>query len=133
MVRLNCAGLPCDHHHEVHDVPDISQIGARVEDKAQGEDFKAHFNTEYREEIRLGGAQLHCQLRLVSVGLMLLQGHHYTGGDDGGEDGPLKGRPLDDEEGEPPEDVGLAQQEERGGARLGESSPSHDRPRLTGV
>ena len=104
-----------------------------MEDKAQGEDFKAHFNTEYREEIRLGGAKLHCQLRLVSVGLMFLQGHHYTGGDDGGEDGPLKGRPLDDEEGEPPEDVGLAQQEERGGARLGESSPSHDRPRLTGV
>ena len=104
-----------------------------MEDEAEGEDFKAHFNTEDGEEIRLSGAQLHCQLRLVSVGLVFLQGHHHAGGDDGGQHRPLEGRPLDDEEGEPPEDVVLAQQEERGGARLGESSPSHDRPRLTGV
>ena len=98
-----------------------------MEDEAQGEDFKAHFNTEYGEEIRLSGAQLHCQLGLVSVGLVFLQGHHDAGGDDGGQDGPLEGRPLDDEEGEPPDDVLLAQQEERGGARPDESSASHDR------
>ena len=97
-----------------------------MEDEAEGEDFKAHFNTEDGEEIRLGGAQLHCQLRLVSVGLVFLQGHHHAGGDDGGQHRPLEGRPLDDEEGEPPEDVPLAQKEERGGPRPDESSPSHD-------
>ena len=102
-----------------------------MEDEAEGEDFKAHFNTEDGEEIRLSGAQLHCQLRLVSVGLVFLQGHDDAGGDDGGQDGPLEGRPLDDEEGEPPDDVLLTEHEERGGARPGQSSARHDRARLT--
>ena len=102
-----------------------------MKNKAEGEDFKAHLNTEYGEEIRLSGAQLHRQLRLVSVGLVFLQGHHNTGGDDGGQHGPLEGRPLDDEEGEPPDDVFLGEEEERGGARPSESSARHDRASLT--
>ena len=43
---------------------------------------------------------------------MFLKCHDDTRGDDGDEDGPLKGRPFDEKEGEPPEYVGLAQQEE---------------------
>ena len=86
-----------------------------MEDKAQSDDFKAHFYTEDGEEVGLGGAQPDGQVGLVSVGKMLLQRHYHAGGDDGGEHGPLEGRPLDDEEGESPYDVGLTQQEEGGG------------------
>ena len=52
------------------------------------------------------------QFRLVPVGEGRLHGQDDAVGDDGDEDGVLEGRPLDQEHDEPPDKVGLAQDEQ---------------------
>lgn len=92
-VRLS----PGHHDEEVHDVPDVAQVGAAVEDEAESEDLEARLDAEDPEEIPLRGLELLCEYGLVVVRQMLLEGEDHAIGDDGEQDGVLEGRPLDDE------------------------------------
>ena len=62
--------------------------------------------------------KLPCQLCFVSIGLRSLDGQDDAIGNDGEEDGILKGWPFDEEYGEAADEVALAQDEEGGGALL---------------
>ena len=62
--------------------------------------------------------ELLCQLCFVSIGLRSLDGQDDAIGNDGEEDGILKGWPFDEEYGEAADEVALAQDEEGGGALL---------------
>ncbi len=55
---------------------------------------------------------------------MLLQRQDDAVGDDGEEDGVLERGPLNQELGRPPDDVPLAEYEERGGPRPGQLGPA---------
>lgn len=101
--------LPSPGHHdeEIHDVPDVAQIGAAVEDEAEGEDLEARFDAEDPEEVDLRGLELLCEYSLVVLRQMLLEGEDHAIGDDGEQDGVLEGRPLDDEAGDLSYDVFL--------------------------
>ena len=70
--------------------------------------FTAHWSTH----------ELPGELRLVAVGERLLDGEDDAVCDDGEEDGVLEGRPLDQELGHAPQDVALAQDEQRRRALL---------------
>lgn len=99
--------LPGHHDEEIHDVPDVAQIGAAVEDEAEGEDLEARFDAEDPEEVDFRGLELLREYSLVVLRQMLLEGEDHAIGDDGEQDGVLEGRPLDDEAGDPSYDVFL--------------------------
>lgn len=107
---------PGHHNEEVHDVPDVAQVGAAVKDEAEGEDLEARLDAEDPEEVDLGGLELLCEYRPVLMRQMLLEGEDHAIGDDGEQDGILKGRPLDDEARVLPYAVILRQNEQRRGA-----------------
>lgn len=90
---------PGHHDEEIHDVPDVAQIGATVEDEAKGEDLEARLDAEDPEEIDFGGLELLREYGFVLLGQVLLEGEDHAIGDDGEQDGVLEGRPLDYEAG----------------------------------
>lgn len=47
------AYLPCEDHHEVHDVPAVPKVGALVENEAQGYDLDARLEAKDPDEVRL--------------------------------------------------------------------------------
>ena len=65
-----------------------------------------------------GPYKLPCQLCFVSIGLRSLDSQDDAIGNDGEEDGILKGWPFDEEYGEAADEVTLAQDEEGGGPLL---------------
>lgn len=87
-----------------------------MEDEAEGEDLEARLDAEDPEEVDLGGLELLCEYGLVLIRQMLLEGEDHAIGDDGEQDGILKGRPLDDEARVLPYAVILRQNEQRRGA-----------------
>lgn len=95
--KINVRSSPGHHDEEVHDVPDVAQVGAAVEDEAEGEDLQARLDAEDREEIDLRGLELLCEYGLVPLRQMLLEGEDHAISDDGEQDGVFEGRPLDDE------------------------------------
>lgn len=97
--RRSVSSSPGHHDEEVHDVPDVAQIGAAVEDEAEGEDLEARLDAEDPEEVDLRGLELLCEYSLVLLRQMLLEGEDHAIGDDGEQDGVLEGRPLDNETG----------------------------------
>lgn len=108
--------IPGDDDEEIHDVPDVAQIGAAMEDEAEGQDLEARLDAEYGEEVDLGGLELLGEGGLVVAWQMFLEGEHDAVGDDGQEDGVLEGRPLDYEPRVLPYAVILAQYEQGRGA-----------------
>lgn len=53
MQACRLAHLPREDHHEVHDVPAISKVGALVENEAQCDDLDPRLEAEDPDEIRL--------------------------------------------------------------------------------
>lgn len=96
---------PGHHNEEVHDVPDVAQVGAWVEDEAEGEDLEARLDAEDPEEVDLRDLETLCERGLVLLRQMLFEGEDHAIGDDGEQDGVLEGRPLDDKARVPPYDV----------------------------
>lgn len=45
--------LPCEHHHEVHDIPSISQVGVLVEGETKCQDLYSRLKAEDPYEVRL--------------------------------------------------------------------------------
>lgn len=88
---------PGHHDEEIHDIPDVAQVGAAVEDEAEGEDLEARLDAEDPEEVHFRGLELLCEYGLVVLRQMLLEGEDHAIGDDGEQDGVLEGRPLDNE------------------------------------
>lgn len=117
---------PGHHDEEIHDVPDVAQIGATVEDEAKGEDLEARLDAEDPEEIDFRGLELLCEYGFVLLGQVLLEGEDHAIGDDGEQDGVLEGRPLDYEAGMLPYAVILRKDEQRRGALA--ASPTPTRP-----
>lgn len=87
---------PGHHNEEVHDVPDVAQVRALVEDEAESEDLEARLGAEDPEEVDLRDLEILCEWGLVLFRQMLLEGEDHAIGDDGEQDGVLEGRPLDD-------------------------------------
>lgn len=52
-VHSGLAHLPCEDHHEVHDIPAISKVGALVENEAQCDDLNPCLKAEDPDEVRL--------------------------------------------------------------------------------
>lgn len=97
-IKKRIARLSPGHHdEEVHDVPDVAQIGAAVEDEAEGKDLEARLDAEDPEEVELSGLELLGEYGLVLIRQVLLEGEDHAIGNDGEQDGVLEGRPLDDE------------------------------------
>lgn len=88
---------PRHHDKEVHDVPDVAQVGAAVEDEAEGDNLEARLDAEDPEEVDLRGLELLCEYGLVLLRQVLLEGENHAIGDDGEQDGVLERRPLNDE------------------------------------
>ena len=44
---------PCEHHHEVHDIPAVSQVGVLVEGETKSQDLYSRFKAEDPNEVRL--------------------------------------------------------------------------------
>lgn len=44
---------PCEHHHKVHDVPAVPQVGVLVECETECQDFYSRLKTEDADEVRL--------------------------------------------------------------------------------
>lgn len=59
--RRSVSSSPGHHNEEVHDVPNVAQIGAAVEDEAEGEDLEAGLDAEDPEEVDLRGLELLCE------------------------------------------------------------------------
>lgn len=118
---------PGHHDEEVHDVPDVAQIGATVENEAKGEDLEARLDAEDPEEVDLRGLELLREYGLVLPGQVLLEGEDHAIGDDGEQDGVLEGRPFYYEAGVLPDAVILRQDEQRRSA-LAASPTATTRP-----
>lgn len=117
---------PGHHDEEIHDVPDVAQIGATVEDEAKGEDLEARLDAEDPEEVDFGSLEFLREYGLVLLGQVLLEGEDHAIGDDGEQDGVLEGRPLDYEPGMLPDTVILRKDKQRRGALA--ASPTATRP-----
>ncbi|TNN64930.1 hypothetical protein EYF80_024814 [Liparis tanakae] len=112
MSTISTTNSPAEHHDEVHDVPAVPQVGAFVEDEAQGHQLDARLEAEGPDEVglrlllwgqRRGAAvceedegQGRCPHQslghggLVLPGEVLLQGQDHAVGGDGGQDHVLK-------------------------------------------
>lgn len=117
---------PGHHDEEIHDVPDVAQIGATVEDEAKGEDLEARLDAENPEEIDFCGLELLREYGFVLLRQVLLEGEDHAIGDDGEQDGVLEGRPFDYEASVLPDAVILRQDEQRRSALA--TSPAATRP-----
>lgn len=52
-MHSGLAHLPRENHHEVHDIPAISKVGALVENEAQCDDLDPRLEAKDPDEIRL--------------------------------------------------------------------------------
>lgn len=117
---------PGHHDEEIHDIPDIAQIGATVEDEAKGEDLEARLDAENPEEVDFCGLELLREYGFVLLRQVLLEGEDHAIGDDGEQDGVLEGRPFDYEASVLSDAVILRQDKQRRSALA--TSPTATRP-----
>jgi len=96
LTKVSIRFSPGHHDEEVHDVPDVAQVWAAVEDEAEGNNFEARLDAEDREEVHLRGLERLCKYGLILFRQVLLESKDHAIGDDGEQDGVLEERPLND-------------------------------------